>query len=83
MAWSCGCARANLALPHALQGGTPRDRLVEHGVDLLFVQRRRLEPAELLEIGEQRQHQLIAHVRQHQLAHREPQGLDRPPPMLP
>ena len=53
----------DLALAQHLQRLAPRDELVEHRLERGCLQRRRLEHAEILEIGEQRQEHLRSHGR--------------------
>src|SRR5579871_3819587 len=75
---SAGEMSANVrsARSNRLQPSRPRHELIQHRVDLPLVARIGLERREVLEVGEEREQDLGADGRDHELAHDEAQMLD-------
>src|SRR5437879_5694298 len=69
---------ADSLLAQRPQRPAPRDHLIQHVVNRLLMMLRWLEDAEVLEVGEERERDLRAHVGDHQLAHDESQVFDGP-----
>src|SRR6266511_1140806 len=67
-------------LPQRLERAAPGEDLVEHRVDRLLVAQVRLEGGEVLKVGEEGEHDLVAHGGDLDLRHHQPQVLHRANP---